>query len=278
MSVHTRAMVRPVVGILANRSTAEDGTKNNVSDVRNAEVIASLADCAPMIIPINEEYTSAQELLDICDGLLLTGGWHNVHPSFYQETVTDAHGQFDVSRDKIALALASQAIQRGQPILGICRGFQEMNVALGGSLRPDVEAGGGLRHRMVSDASFEERFAPSHEVKFEQGGTFHKLFGEDRIWTNSLHGQGLARIAPEIVIDGRTTDGVPEAFYVSGAKGFALAVQWHPEANAEKDPFSRALFRAFGNAARSWASNPNRLSDFSTEKGDKTDESKGNFS
>jgi putative glutamine amidotransferase len=137
--------------------------------------------------------------------------------------------------------------------LGICRGFQEVNVALGGSLHPEIrELPGRMNHRMPPDAELEEQFALRHTVRFAQGGVFHRLMGKAEVMTNTLHGQGILRPAERLVMDGHAPDGTPEAVYVKDAPGFTLSVQWHPEWNAENDPVSRPLFAAFGQAARAW--------------------------
>ena len=129
-----------------------------------------------------------------------------------------------------------------------------MNVALGGSLHPEIrDLPGRMNHRMPPDAELEEQFAPRHIVRFSEGGLFHRLMGAQEVMTNTLHGQGIARAAERLVIDGLAPDGTPEAIYVRDAAGFTLAVQWHPEWNAAGDPVSRPLFMAFGDAARAWA-------------------------
>jgi putative glutamine amidotransferase len=150
--------------------------------------------------------------------------------------------------------LIRACVERGQPFLGICRGFQEINVAMGGSLYPEIrELPGRMNHRMPPEGSLEEVFALRHAVRFAEGGVFHRLMGADEVMTNTLHGQGIARPGARIVIDGHAPDGTPEAIYVKDAPGFTLAVQWHPEWNAANDPVSRPLFTAFGQAVRDWA-------------------------
>lgn len=220
----------------------------------NSDAVANVSGCLPIIIPTDPNYASVADLLELCDAFLLTGGRPNVHPSEYGEVETPAHGDFDRHRDAIALPLVRACVERGQPFFGICRGFQEVNVALGGSLYPEIrDLPGRMNHRMPPDGTIEEKFALRHVVKFTQGGVFAGLMGAEEVMTNTLHGQGISRAGAGIVVDGMAPDGTPEAIYVKDAPGFTLSVQWHPEWNAEDDPVSRKLFTAFGDAARAWA-------------------------
>lgn len=245
---------RPVVGIIGNRSLLNENYLVHASGTLNAEAVARVSGCLPLVVPADPALVSVAELLDLCDGFLLTGGRPNVHPEEYGEEETPAHGAFDRERDAVTLALVRACVERGQPFLGICRGFQEINVAMGGTLYPEIrDLPGRMNHRMPPNASLEEIFALRHAVKFQSGGVFHALMGTEEVMTNTLHGQGIARPGARIVIDGYAPDGTPEAIYVKDAPGFTLAVQWHPEWNAEADPVSRPLFEAFGAAAAAWA-------------------------
>jgi putative glutamine amidotransferase len=177
-----------------------------------------------------------------------------VHPEEYGEQHTDAHGDYDRARDAITLPLVRACVERGQPFLGICRGFQEVNVAMGGTLYPEIrDLPGRDNHRMPPEGTMEEQFALRHKVRFQPGGVFHRLMGAEEVMTNTLHGQGIVRPGHGVVIDGWAHDDTPEALYLDGARGFTLAVQWHPEYNATNDPVSRPLFTAFGDAVRAWA-------------------------
>ncbi len=244
---------RPVIGIIGNLFVINDRFPATTCGTMNSEAVADVAGGMPLIIPSDPHYVSVEELMETCDGFLLTGGRPNVHPSEYGEDETPAHGAFDRNRDAITLPLIRACVERGQPFLGICRGFQEVNVALGGSLHPEIrELPGRMNHRMPPDGRIEEQFALRHAVRFTEGGVFHRLMGKPEVMTNTLHGQGIGRAAERIVIDGYAPDGTPEAIYVRDAPGFTLAVQWHPEWNAVDDPVSRPLFSAFGQAARDW--------------------------
>ena len=219
----------------------------------NCEAIGRVADAVPMIIPSDPALVSVAELLELCDGFLLTGGRPNIHPEEYGEAETPAHGAFDRARDAVTLPLIRACVARGQPVFGICRGFQEVNVAMGGSLWPEIrDLPGRMNHRMPPEGTTEEKFALRHPVRLTEGGPFHRLLGATEVMTNSLHGQGINRPGKHIVIDGYAPDGTPEALYVEGAPGFTLSVQWHPEWRAAEDPVSRPLFEAFGKAARAW--------------------------
>ncbi len=248
------AAKRPTVGIIANSHQMNDRYPVHASGHINSTAVAEVAGCVPIILPSDPRLVQVEELLDLCDGFLLTGGRPNVHPSEYGEVETPAHGEFDRCRDAITLPLIRACVDRGQPFLGICRGFQELNVAMGGSLHPEIrDLPGRMNHRMPPEGTLEEAFALRHAVRFVPGGVFARLMGADEVMTNTLHGQGIARPGGRIVIDGHAPDGTPEAIYVQDAPGFTLAVQWHPEWNASSDPVSRPLFTAFGDAVRDWA-------------------------
>jgi putative glutamine amidotransferase len=234
---------RPVVGIIGNSYALNDRYPVHAGGTMNSEAVADVAGCLPLIVPADPRYVSVEDLLALCDGFLLTGGRPNVHPSEYGAEETPAHGAFDRGRDAVVLPLIRACVDRGQPFLGICRGFQEMN------------------HRMPPEGTLEEAFALRHPVKFSPGGVFHRLMGAEEVMTNTLHGQGIDRPGPRIVIEGTAPDGTPEAIWVKDAPGFTLSVQWHPEWRAGEDPVSRPLFTAFGAAcAARAAANGSRLS------------------
>lgn len=247
-------MRRPVVGIIGNAHLINGNYATHAGGVMNSEAVAEVAQCLPLLVPSDPRFVAVGELLDVCDGFLLTGGRPNVHPEEYGEPATPAHGDFDRARDAITLPLVRACIERGQPFLGVCRGFQEVNVAMGGTLYPEIrDLPGRMNHRMPPDGTLEEKFALRHKVSFTDGGVFHRLMGAREVMTNTLHGQGIKSPGARVVIDGYAPDGTPEALYIDGAPGFTLSVQWHPEWQAGQDPVSRPLFEAFGEAVRAWA-------------------------
>ena len=255
-------MARPVVGIIGNQYLINDQYPAHATGTINSQAVSEVSGALPMMIPADPRYVSVAELMSVCDGFLLTGGRPNVHPAEYGEAETEAHGAFDRCRDAIALPLIRACVESGQPFLGICRGFQEVNVAMGGTLHPEIrDLPGRMNHRMPPDGTLEEKFALRHAVRFRPGGMFHRLMGAEEVMTNTLHGQGIKTPGRRIVVDGEAPDGTPEAIYVEGAPGFTLSVQWHPEWNAASDPVSRPLFEAFGQAVRDWAEGrrPKRL-------------------
>ena len=247
-------MTRPLVGIIGNSYLLDGEYPVHAGGTMNCDAVAEVAGCMPMLIPTDPRFVSVGELLEAFDGFVLTGGRPNVHPEEYGEAETEAYGSFDRARDAITLPLVQACVERGQPVFGICRGFQEVNVAMGGTLYPEIrDLPGRSNHRMPPDGTLEEKFELRHSVTLRDGGVFHHVFGATQVMTNTLHGQGIKRAGARIVIDGTAPDGTPEAIYVRDAPGFTLAVQWHPEWNARGDPVSRALFESFGVAVRGWA-------------------------
>lgn len=247
-------MPRPMVAIIGNANILHGVYPVHTSVQMNSTALSQVAGAMPVIVPADPAHVSVAELLDRFDGFLLTGASPNIHPSEYGAEETPAHGEFDRARDAITLPLVRECVARGQPFLGICRGFQEVNVALGGTLHPEIrELPNRMNHRMPPEGTLAERYAPRHPVRLTPGGVFARLFGAEEVTVNTLHGQGLDRPASGLAIEGHAPDGTPEAMHVTDAPGFTLSVQWHPEWNAPNDPVSRALFAAFGQAVAHWA-------------------------
>ena len=253
-------MARPVIGIIGNSYLINDQYPAHAVGEMNSAAVAEVSGALPLIIPTDPALVDIADLLEVCDGFLFTGGRPNVHPEEYGHSETEAHGAFDRGRDRLALPLVQACVERGQPIFGICRGFQEVAVAMGCTLHPEIrEIEGRDNHRMPPDGTLEEKFALRHVVRLTEGGVFHRLLGQTEVLTNTLHGQGILDTSDRIVIDGYAPDGTPEAIYVKDAPGFTLSVQWHPEWQAGVDPVSKPLFEAFGDAARAWQERGARL-------------------
>ncbi len=204
----------------------------------------------PVLFPLAQAQ-QIPELLELVHGVMLTGSPSNVHPSHFEEDVADTTLPLDSQRDELTLALVKACVQGGVPLLGVCRGFQEINVALGGSLHQQVHTQAGLMdHREPQGVSYARQFAPRHEVRFAPDCGFARWAGGTTATVNSLHGQGIKQLAPGLRAVGHASDGLIEAFEVEGARAFACAVQWHPEWHFWENPFSGAIFTAFGDACR----------------------------
>jgi putative glutamine amidotransferase len=250
-------MARPVVGVIANNYIAERRFPAQICGEKNLRAVAEVAGAMPLMFAGVPDITDVGGLLDVVDGIVLTGARANVHPTRFGIDPHAAHEPYDERRDAVALALAEACVARGVPLLGICRGLQEMNVAFGGSLHPEIrELPGRMNHRMPRLANGEIHpdptvvFAERHDVTLVPGGVFARLFGRETIRVNSLHGQGIERPGERVVIEGLAEDGTVEAIRIADAPGFALGVQWHAEYEAAKNPINRALFVAFGEALR----------------------------
>lgn len=210
------------------------------------------AQAQPVMFPLAEP-DQISELLSMVDGVMLTGSPSNVHPSHFDEDVADPTLPLDPARDTLTLALVKACVHEGVPLLGVCRGFQEINVALGGTLHQAVQEQPGLAdHRAPEGRPAAEQYAPSHSLQVQPGGVLEQLLGAVRIEVNSLHGQGVDRLAPGLRVEAVAPDGLVEAFSVIDAPGFNLCVQWHPEWQAATNPVSMALLRAFGSAVRQY--------------------------
>ena len=245
----------PVVGVIGSAHLAEGKFAAQRVGERNLRAVAEAAAALPLIFAGSPEITDIGALLDTVDGILLTGGRANVHPSRFGQDADPRHEPYDEPRDALALPLIETCVARGVPLFGICRGFQEINVAYGGSLHPEIrDLPGRMNHRAPRLENGEWHpdaaviFADRHEVRLTPGGAFAKLLGAETIRVNSLHGQGILEPGRRIVVEGVAEDGTIEAIRVADAPGFALGVQWHAEHEAHANPVNRTLFEAFGAA------------------------------
>ena len=246
---------KPVVGVIGNAHRIESRFDVQVVGERNMRAVAEVAGALPLMFAGCPEITDVSALLDVVDGIVLTGARANVHPTRFNIAPDAKHEPYDIPRDEVALALSEACVVRGIPLFGICRGLQEMNVAFGGSLHPEIrEIPGRMNHRMPRLDNGEIHpdpkvvFADRHEVTLAPGGAFAKILGCDKIRVNSLHGQGILQPGKRVVIEGIAEDGTIEAIRIADAPGFALGVQWHAEYDPQKNPINRKLFQAFGAA------------------------------
>jgi len=241
---------KPVIGIPADRRILGAHPFHCVGE-KYIEAVARAADAIPVLVPSLGELIAVGELLERIDGILLTGSASNVEPHRYAGPASDADTLHDPHRDALTLPLIPRAIESGLPVFGVCRGFQEMNVAFGGTLWQKVHEVPGLSdHRENKDDPLELQYGPAHEVELVRDGLLHRLAGKGRVTVNSVHAQGVRTLGSALEIEARAPDGLVEAFRVRAAPAFAVAVQWHPEWQVMSNPFSRALFAAFGDAAR----------------------------
>lgn len=211
-----------------------------------------LAGATPLIVPTAQP-DELEALLDIADGVLLTGSPSNVHPSHFGEAVLDPSLPLDPARDGWTLPLIRRVLDRGLPLFAICRGAQETNVALGGNLHQAVhQVAPHQDHRAPHGQPAEVQYAASHEVAVVPGGLLAQIVDRTRFAVNSLHGQAVKQLAPGLRVEARAPDGLVEAFSVAAAPGFTLCLQWHPEWQAASNPVSMALLQAFGRALQTY--------------------------
>jgi putative glutamine amidotransferase len=248
-------MKRSVVGIIGSAHKAEGRFAAQRVGEKNLRAVTDVADALPMIFAASPEITDIGALLDVVDGVLLTGGRANVHPSRFGVEPDARYEPYDHPRDELALALVKACIERGMPLFGICRGCQEMNVAFGGTLHPEIrDLPGRMNHRMPRLENGEIHpdplvvFADRHDVRLVPGGAFATILGKETIRVNSLHGQGILDPGERVIVEGVAEDSTIEAIRIDGAPGFALGVQWHAEHDPQFNPINRALFEAFGAA------------------------------
>ena len=245
-------MRKPVIGIPADRRLLGNHWFHCVGE-KYINAVAQAADAVPVLVPaLGEQHL--QDWLESFDGILFTGSPSNVEPHRYQGEPAAPGTLHDPARDSTTLPMITRAVEAGLPVFGICRGFQEMNVAFGGSLVQKIqELPGKLDHREDGTQPLDLQYGPAHDVELTEGGFLYGLAGKRRIKVNSLHSQGVEKLGPSLVTEAKAEDGVVEAFRVASAPTFALAVQWHPEWKVMDNPFSRALFAAFGQAGRARA-------------------------
>ncbi|MDT4805432.1 Gamma-glutamyl-gamma-aminobutyrate hydrolase PuuD [compost metagenome] len=240
----------PLIGVTA--CTREIGLQSyHIAGDKYLRAVAVGAGGVPLVIPALAELMDQTTLLASLDGLLFTGSPSNVEPHRYQGPASAPGTKHDPDRDRTTLPLVRAAVAAGIPVLGICRGFQEMNVAFGGTLHQRVhEVEGFIDHREPGDQPLEVQYAPRHLLRVQPGGVLDGIGLPSEIHVNSIHGQGVERLAPGLRVEALAPDGLVEAFSVEGARSFALGVQWHPEWQVRTNPDYLAIFQAFGEACR----------------------------
>ncbi|MCO6419361.1 gamma-glutamyl-gamma-aminobutyrate hydrolase family protein [Siccirubricoccus sp. KC 17139] len=247
--------MKPLIGIsCCVKPFGIFATPNHAASDSYIRVVLGPVDGIPVLLPAAGE-ALVPEILPRLDGLILTGSRSNVCPEYYEGPPHAEGTPEDKARDATTLPLIRAAIAAGLPLLAICRGFQELNVALGGSLNQRVQdLPGRIDHSTPSDQRFAKvRTAKAHNVRLLPGSFLAELSGRTEIPVNSLHNQGVARLAPRLAAEGWAPDGTIEAVRVKDAPGFAYGIQWHPEYDWETDSLSRTLFERFGAAATAWA-------------------------
>lgn len=239
---------RPVLGVIACNRVVGTEPAQAVME-RYIRSAMAHADVAALIVPSLPDLMSAAEVAPRLDGILLTGSPSNVEPHRYQDECED--GPFDPGRDEIALSMARRMVDLGKPVFGICRGFQEINVALGGSLRRDTSASDELiRHHAPDGAGFDAMFDHLHPVHLSQGGMLARAFGKHDLTVNSVHYQGIGQLAEGLSVEATAPDGLVEAYSARIGTAPVVAVQWHPEWDAGTNPDSQAFFRLLGRILR----------------------------
>lgn len=246
-------MQQPLVAVPTD-TRAFDNYVWHAAPEQYLEAALSAAGVLPVLVPAFGERLDFDALLAAVDGVMLTGSKSNVRPDRYGREVRETDGPYDPARDATSLPLIRAAIERGVPLLAICRGIQELNVALGGSLTPEVQdLEGRADHRAPVSDDQDERFAIRQGVRIRTGGCLARIYGTDEIMVNSLHRQAIDRPAPGLEVEAVAGDGTVEAVSVRDAPAFAVGVQWHPEYWAASDEVSAKIFRAFGDAVRAHA-------------------------
>lgn len=245
--------LKPVIGLPACRKSI-DGQPYHAVGEKYLKALVDGAGALPLIIPVMADRLEIDDLLAQVDGMFLTGSISNVEPRHYAGDPSETGTLHDPSRDAVTLPLTRRALDAGVPVMAVCRGFQEVVVALGGSLHQKVhEVPGFHDHRENPDDPLDVQYAPSHEVNFVDGGLLRRLAGTGKTMVNSLHSQGVARLPQGVTVEAIADDGLIEAFTVDDVPGFSLAVQWHPEWQVTENDFSMAIFGTFGNACREYA-------------------------
>lgn len=247
--------MKPIIAITCDTKQVGLHLFHQVGD-KYIEAISELTGALPLLLPALDTPIDIDDILSTVDGILFTGAYANIQRELYGLAPAPDDEPQDLQRDKNTLPLIKAAVEAGVPIFGICRGFQEMNVAYGGTLHPRVhDIEGRMDHREDTSASLEVQYGPAHSIAVKDGGQLAAITGETSFDVNSVHGQGIDRLADGLELEAQAEDGTIEAVSVKDSKTFALAVQWHPEWQASSNKQSSKLFHSFGQAVLSHRQN-----------------------
>ncbi|URK86993.1 gamma-glutamyl-gamma-aminobutyrate hydrolase family protein [Rhizobium sp. RCAM05350] len=246
-------MPKPVVAIPADFRTF-DGNVWHATPHQYVRAAVEGSGVMTFLVPALETGNDADEILDRVDGVLVSGSRTNVHPSLYGKEAAEDDGPFDPGRDATSLPLIQRALERGVPLLAICRGIQELNVALGGTLASEIQDMPGMwDHRKPDVPELDVAYGIRQNVIVKEGSCLASVLGAGEVQVNSLHRQAISKAAPRLAVEAVAEDGTIEAVSVIDSKAFAVGVQWHPEYWVGKDAPSSTLFQAFGDAVRAYA-------------------------
>lgn len=244
---------KPLVGLPADTYEKDGFLFHSLGD-KYVRALTDVANVDAVMIPSQLDHDNLDGMLAHFDGILMTGAVSNVHPPHYGEDPTADHEPYDHRRDATTLQLIKAVIARGIPLFCICRGFQELNVAMGGSLETELQrVEGRLDHRAPKSDDVDVRYAPRHSIAITPNGFLHRVLGKDETMVNTIHRQGIKRLGEGLAVEATAPDGVIEAVSVKTAKAFAFGAQWHPEFKAANNPDSVKLFTTFGDAVRAHA-------------------------
>ena len=243
---------KPIVGIPADVKQIGDHPYNMVGS-KYIDAIVDISECTPILLPAIGDRQHIANIINMIDGLFLTGAVSNVEPSRYGKSPINNEMLLDKDRDATTFPLIQAALAANIPLFGVCRGFQELNVAMGGTLHQAVHLEENMMDHREKPGSVDVQYGPAHKVKITKNGRLAQLFAqEDEITVNSVHGQGIDQLGNHLIVEATAPDGLIEAISVSDASTFALAVQWHPEWKALENQQSIALFEAFGLACKGY--------------------------
>lgn len=238
----------PIVGIICDYEMIGPHPFHIAGD-KYIQAVVNGCKCIPILIPALADKLQVEQLLTTLDGILFTGGYSMVDPINYQPEPAKTGTKLDTQRDQSSLLLIKSAVAAEIPILGICRGFQEMNVAFAGSLHQQLHTVSGLiEHREDKKLELQQQYCAAHSINITKNGKLANILGTTKIDVNSLHTQGVDRLGQGLTIEAQADDGLIEAFSVNNTTSFAMAVQWHPEWQYQQNINSTKLFAAFGQA------------------------------